>query len=185
MKNDKVNYTSVSELISELQDIKDKHGDLPVCVQGSSPIWTDLLAYYYDGGFVLQDVNDSSNYIRSRTWDPEKKLTVCTEGFPKKCINLMDTKPHEFLCCNGRPIREIDPESWQFLDEKEQEERNIFGGQFVKFRNTQVYNPDMKCYPYEAYLDSGESAIGPNMFEARENLKKIYTENKNGPTYEI
>lgn len=173
MKNDKVSYTSISEFIDELKEILDKHGDLPVCVRGASPIWTDLLAYYYDGGFALQDVNDSANYISSRTWNPEKKYTEVTKGFPKCCVNLMTYDPFETQKLNGRSVREIDPESWTFLDEEELKERKIFDGQLIQYK----YDDGQK--KYKAFLESGEFAFGDCMFDARVNLTKLYQDKKN------
>ena len=179
MKTDKVIYTPISELIKELEEIKKNHGDIPVCYNGSSPVYTDVREYYYDGGYYLKDATNIQNYISSRSRTADDKYTCITEGFPQSCVDIRGGMPGDWEdhSLNGRPVREIDPDSWEFLDKQEYEERKVFGGYIVKYAWEK--QPNAKgYYPVKAYLDSGEFAFGENMKEAREALTKIYTESK-------
>ncbi len=171
MKNDKIEYTSISEFIKELEKIKEKCGDIPVCCKGSSPIRCEVEPYYYDGGYFARDAKDPKNYLHSIT--RKEGLGISAEGFPKSCVQIYDESIWEAHKLNGRPVREIDPESWQFLDEEEKKEMDIFNGQLVKYN----YDHDQK--KYKAYLDSGEFALGEHMFGAKVNLVKLYQEKKN------
>lgn len=173
MRNKEVVYTSISELIEQLLEVKEQLGDLPVCFNGASPVYLNTRPFYYDGGYVLQDAQNPKNYKRSRSQNT-KGLTVKTEGFPDACVDILGLNPDDYLTLDNRSVREIDPESWEYLEQKEQEERNFFNGQIVRYKNDGVFDNAFGCCPYTAYLDSGESALGGCMRDARNNLKEIY-----------
>jgi hypothetical protein len=76
MRYKHLEYTTVSELIQMLQDFAAKepgNGDIPVAVDGKTPVHLSPEPYYYDGGYWLEDVerpkDDGSfiHYVRSRT----------------------------------------------------------------------------------------------------------------------
>jgi len=73
----------------------------------------------------------------------------------------------------GGSVRDVQPYKWQFLDEIEQEERNIFKGQLVKYNVLEEFDEELGCYPIIAYLDSGEQARGRNRGEARDKLEQL------------
>ena len=172
MKNDKIEYTSISELIKELEEIKEKIGDIPVCCKGSSPIRCEVEPYYYDGGYYVRDSKDPKNYLHSVT--RKEGLGGVSEGFHKSCVQIYDESIWEVHKLNGRSVREIDPENWQFLDEEEKKERDIFNGQLVKYSWEKDVDPNLKIYSCKAYIDSGEFAFGEHMFGAKQNLIKLF-----------
>ncbi len=175
MKNEYVEYTSVDDLIKELQDISKRgYGDYPVCVNGTSPIHVSSRPYYYDGGYIVRDINgDNYNFLRSRMRDESGKGLGMRPGVKETCFDLdiCDATAYEKATIDGREVREMDVETWSFLDQKEQEEMAIFGG-LVRYKLSPTVDEAMGCHPFTAYLDSGLSAIGHNMNEAKENLKK-------------
>lgn len=82
MRYKHLQYTSVAELIQQLQDFiaEDKsRADWPVAVDGNTPIFFSPEPYYYDGGYYLEDVEHPKSkdsyvhYIRSRTIAKEDK----------------------------------------------------------------------------------------------------------------
>ncbi len=177
MKNGNVEYTSVDELIVELQKIsKDGYGDYPVCVNGVSPVHVDGRLWYYDGGYLVRDATKGNyDFLRSRPRDANGNGSQRPRiGVKDRCfdIDICDPTMEDTATIDSREVRQIEPENWSFLDEKEQEEMAIFGG-LVKYKLSPTQDKKMGYHPFTAYLDSGKSAIGPSMYEAKENLKKL------------
>lgn len=83
MRYKNLEYTTVSELIQLLQDFADKDpkfANMPVAVEGNTPVYVTPEPYFYDGGYLIEDVepqHDEStyvHYVRSKTimkFDPE------------------------------------------------------------------------------------------------------------------
>jgi len=172
-----------SDLIKKLQEQVDKHGDIPVALSGEqgymSAAFPMVEPYYYDGGYCARDTDDPSNWISSRARDPKSGWTTRAPGFPDLFIKLVTAYPcDEEEKINGRPLREIDPEEWAWWDEKELEERNLFGGELVKYKVAKERDPKLDCYPYSAYLASmGLEAVGNGtMASAKEALLKKFRE---------
>ena len=175
MKNNEVVYTSISELVEQLLKIKENFGDLPVCCQGASPVHAEPRAYYYDGGYKLQDVKDRTNFKRSRSFNGTH--TVKSEGFADYCVDIFYPMPEAEDKLDNRRVREIDPDSWDYVDEMECEERKFFDGQIVQY--TTLATPDEKgYYSYQAYVSSGQIGIGRSMNMAKEELMQKYSAKK-------
>lgn len=171
-----IEYTSVDELIKELQNLSNKgYGNDPVSVNGVTSLDIGFQEYYYDGGYLLREMKHDEcssdvtrNYLRSKN--------ICKEdsSLPKIAITISDTYVNEFDTIDGRKVREIRPRTWEFLDLEEQEERNMFDGQLVKYFFENKKDEKLGCHPCHAYLADGQEAIGISMNKAKENLKKIY-----------
>jgi hypothetical protein len=169
-----------SEVIKKLQEALDKDGDLPICIKTEfgyiSQVFVSGTNFYWDGGYAAPDEADPSNWISSLT-DDQKELR---EGFYESCHTLEADGPssYEDASYNGRRIREINPESSAWLDKKELEERNMFGGELIKYENSKERSEELGCYPFIACLKSnGLSAIGDkegHMSGAKEALKIKY-----------
>lgn len=174
MKNEYVEYTSVDDLIKELKEISDKgFGDLPVCVNGVSPVQLGERPWYYDGGYIVKDANGGNwNFLRSRLRSEDGKSMGMRQGVKSSCIDIeiYDPTTEKTATIDGRPTRVMNVDTWSFLDKIEQEEMAVFGGP-VKYKLSPTYDEKLKCHPFTAYLDSGESAIGHNMADAKEKLR--------------
>lgn len=177
MRNGNVEYTSVDELIAALQKVSDDgYGDYPVCVNGASPIMSKCLGrrpWYYDGGYIVRDATKGPyDYVRSRQRGDNGR-TKMHPDVKDACIDLEICDPcvDDEATIDGRTVRDMQPETWEFLDQDEQKELAIFGG-LVQYRLSTTKDQKTGFYPVTAYLDSGESAVGANRHEARENLKK-------------
>lgn len=171
MQNDVVKYTSITDLIKDLTEALNTFGDIPVCIGGSSPIYTNPLPYYYDGGYVLQDVKDPKNFIRSKTWDKESGFTKATPGVPPNCVHLCFMLPEGgYNTLNGRDVRDIDPDTWEFLCEEEKSERDMFNGSLVNYS----YDKNFKLF--KAEIDSGEFSLGESRKVAKDNLIRLFLE---------
>ncbi len=168
MNNGTIEYTSISELIEELTKLKDRCGDIPVCIDGRTPIFISSRPYFYDGGYYAQDASDPWNTLSSRDGGG------CRENMPDNCVDLESRAYEDCDKFNGRLAREIDPDSFNYLDMLEQKERQIFHGQIVRYIWPKEKDPD-GFYRVTAYLDSGESAKGACMKDAREALTALYT----------
>ena len=169
MDNGIINYTTVGELIEELK----KYDPIaPVCLNGCALVYVDARPWYYDGGYVAQDSKDVSNYKRSK--DYSLGNASMGEGFHTFCVDLVQNHPDSDDKVEGRSIREIDSESWEYLEKIELEEKNIFGGQIVKYRGAKAYSEEFKCWPMTAYLDSGEEATASCMRDAKNELIVIW-----------
>jgi hypothetical protein len=171
MKNEQIEWVSIDDLIRMLQEEKERldgDGTIPVCLNGISTIWLVPKPYYYDGGYYAVDAEDKTNVKHSRTGQG------VTPGFHDTCVDLWALNDDHDMKVNGRPVKEIDPKTWAFYDKLEQEERAIFGGQVVQYRLLEEKNEEWGCYPFEAYLDSGETALGPCMKDAKETLIEVY-----------
>lgn len=164
MKNSKIEWTSVQELIDMLQvEVANGYGDIPVCVKGMTPIALDYGNTWYDGGYVAADVNDRSNLITSKN----------NINFPKECIHLYRPDPEKL---NGRPEREIDLEFWEDWCKRELEERNFFDGELAKYKASPEKNLSTNNFPTIAYLERANiSAAGESMNSAKEALKLKYS----------
>lgn len=178
MKNGDVEYTSVDELIAELQKVSEKgFGDYPVCVNGASPVSIGGREWYYDGGYLVRDATKGNyDYLRSRPRDENGNSSPKPHPDVKeRCfdIDMCDPTWNDKATIDGRAVRDMDVETWGFLDEKEQEEMAIFGG-LVKYKLSPTRDKKRGCHPFTAYLDSGESAIGSSMYEAKEKLKEQF-----------
>jgi hypothetical protein len=176
MKNGNVEYTSVDELIVELQKIsKDGHGDYPVCVNGVSPVFVDSRPSHYDGGYLVRDASKGNyNFLRSCPRDEDGNRTGIHPDVKDMCFDVMSCDPtgEDTATIDGRTVRDIEPETWSFLDAIEQKEMVDFGG-LVKYKIASKVDKEMGYFPFTAYLESGESAIGSNMKNAREALKLV------------
>lgn len=168
-------YTKLSELISELQKVLDTSGDMPVCACGDegwvATVWPDVQPYYYDGSYYIQDgvgPNGKANFVKGRDLY-SKDNSIGSSVMKLKCYYMEDDTNF-----NGRPIREINPGEWTWLDEFEQEQRAKFGGETPKFRGLKYFNKEMGCYPVEAFLENGLFAEGRNIKEAEDNLAKKF-----------
>lgn len=79
MRYKHLQYTSVAELIQQLQDFvsEDKsRADWPVAIEGNTPIFFAPEPYWYDGGYYLEDAERPEgyvHYVRSRTIANEDK----------------------------------------------------------------------------------------------------------------
>lgn len=82
MRYKHLEYTSVAELIQQLQEFvaTDKNrANWPVAVDGNTPVFIISEPYYYDGGYYLEDVEHPKgqdsyvHYVRSRTIAKEDK----------------------------------------------------------------------------------------------------------------
>jgi len=181
MINGKVEYTSVDELIKELQEISDRGlGDHPVCVNGVSPVHVSGRGYYYDGGYIVRDATKGNfDFVRSRMTNKKGRTTGMHPDVKDTCfdIDICDPTWDDEATIDGRTVRDMNPETWAFLDENEQEEMALFGG-IVKYKLSKTKDENLNCYPYIAYLDSGESAVGSNMHNAKQNLAKIFDKGK-------
>lgn len=177
MRHDNVEYTSVDELITELQQISnDGYGDYPVCVNGVSPVHVSSRPYYYDGGYLVRDATKGKyDFLRSRLRNSKGKMLGMRPGVKDRCFDVDICNPtmDDEATIDGRTVRDMDVETWGFLDEKEVEEMAMFGG-LVKYKLAQKRDEKLGCHPFTAYLDSGESAVGRSMHEAKENLKKQF-----------
>lgn len=169
MNNGIINYTTVGELIEELKKF---NVDAPVCINGCAEVYTDARPWYYDGGYIARDAKNPNNFLRSK--DYSKGNASLGEGFYICCVDLVPQNPEDGHSIEGRSVREIDPDSWAFLEKIEMEERNIFANQTVKYEGTGSYSEEFKCYPVKAYLDSGEFAIAECMRDAKDQLIKIW-----------
>jgi len=175
MKNEHIEWVSIDDLIGMLEDKKALlGGDTPVCVSGISALDVYQKEYYYDGGYCALDVNDRWNVIRSKNYDGA--YVGKTPGFNKNCVVLRGRSDESYMRHNGRPVRECDPEVWEWLDLQEQEERTQCKGQLIKYKVLEEYDKEMKCYPMVAYLDSGEEALGNCPAVAKTNLIALYRE---------
>ncbi len=174
----KYQYTKISDLITELEKIKESHGDVAVATCGdegwAATVYPDLQPYYYDGGFYVQETgpgpNGQKNFVSSRKIDlkdPENKPLTFV-------VKLKGVYFEDDTNFNGRPIREINPGDFTWLDDMEQEIRMKFGGELPKYRWLKYFNQEMQCYPAEAFLESGLSALGKNIKEAQEALAEKY-----------
>lgn len=169
MKTDKYEYTLISELISELEQAKEKFGNIPVTVRHCSPIFLNVMPYYYDGGYVVSDVNNIHSKFSSKDYSNGKGCSL-REGLPNSFLDLQIIIPDSEEKLNGRSVREIDTEGWSFLCEMENEERQLFNGQLIN------YQWDKEKNQQKAYLASGEFAYGKSLHEAKLNLIKVYNE---------
>lgn len=181
MKNEHIEFTSVDDLITELQEIsKGGYGDYPVCINGTSPVFVSSRPYYYDGGYIVRDASkDCSDFLRSRVRDEKSGYTGMRKdvGMKDQCFDVQSLDPtwDDEATIDGRTVRNMDVETWSFLDKKEQEEAAIFNGQLVKYQFAKKYDKKYKCHPFTAYLESGESAIGASMHDAKEKLKEQFS----------
>lgn len=182
MKNNHIEYTSVDDLITELQTISKKgFGEYPVCVNGVSPVHVSSRPYYYDGGYLVRDATKGNyDFLRSRTRDENGKSLGMRPGVKDRCFDINTCNPtmSDHASIDGRTVRDMDVETWSFLDEKEQEEIQTFGG-LVQYKLAKEKDDKLNCYPFTAYLESGESATGSSMYKARENLKKQFSKEEN------
>lgn len=175
MKDGKLNYTSVAELAAELDKIiKAGHGDYPVCINGIAYAFIGSRPYYYDGGYwAIEDDAHNTNekgrsFLRSRT-------NLANDiGFKSNCYDIRTIEPEPEDTLDGRLIQQIDTECWNYLDEREQEERKIFDGQLVKYEHLKERSKELDCYPVKAYLASGEQAIGSSIEIAKKALIEVY-----------
>lgn len=173
MDNGIIKYTTVGELIEELK----KYDPVsPICLNGCASVYVDARPWYYDGGYVAQDSKDSDNYKRSK--DYSSGLAKLGKGFHTFCVDLIPNSPSDEDKIENRRVREIDSDSWEFLEKIEMEERNIFGGQIVRYKGFGAYSEEFKCWPVIAYLDSGEQAIASCMKDAKDELIKIWRGNE-------
>lgn len=176
----KPTFTMASELIKQLQEIVDLHGDLPVATWSSdfgyiSSSHAFAEQYYWDGGYCAPVIEDEC-----LNWMPSRSNNGLTEGFPQYYIKLQTnevlTKGTNKL--NGRPLGEIHPEDWRWYEEMGIEERNIFDGEFVKYKVSAERDARTSSYPSIAFLEStGLSAVGEESgcsADAREALEKKY-----------
>lgn len=174
MKNEHIEWISIDDLIQMLEEQKGAHegdGTVPVCVNGISAFFLNPMPYYYDGGYFALDAQDVHNVKHSRDGQQMSK------GFHKSCVELCarDDDPH--MRFEGRSVMEVDPDRWDWYDKQQQEERAIFDGQLIKFTVAKERHEEWDCYPFTAHVDSGESAMGRNMKDAKEALRKIYEPN--------
>lgn len=69
MRFNHLEFTTVSELIKLLQDFADKDpkfANMPVAVDGNTPVYITPEPYFYDGGYLIEDVerqHDESTYV--------------------------------------------------------------------------------------------------------------------------
>lgn len=180
MQNKQIKYTSIDELIEMLLDVKKDHPDAAVCVNGVSAVFTIARPWYYDGGYVAQDVTNTSNFLRSRA-ERMEGMTTKAEGFPGVCVDLVSQEPagDDLYSLDGRSVRDIDPEGWDFLDEQESRERGLFGEliQYEWTKNTRMADGH-NCAEIRAFLSSGLSALGTSRKEAKDALTLIFKESE-------
>lgn len=171
--NEYIKWTSVDDLIQQLEEIKaNRNGDgtIPVCINGISDIELTDLPFYYDGGYNAVDVNDDTNIVHSKTTNPKGYIEK-TPGFHDIRIDLREaTTDEEDSKVNGRSVMEIDPYNWNWYIEMQQKEKN------EEYESKLWY-----CYPFEAsvcFYEEGYTgrvtALGRNMAEARNNLLEEY-----------
>ena len=164
----KPKFLTVAQMIEELEKYD---GDLPVAIDGVSDWIVDKIPFYYDGGFLAPSEESHNNYLSSKVGSPTG--TKKGEGFPNTFLRITSGDPNmsKNNKINGRSIREIDPDGWDFLEIEEMKERNIFDGEIVRYIGSKTKDEKLGCYPMKAYLDSGMEAIGTgNMSSARETL---------------
>lgn len=173
-------YTKISDLIAELTAVLQERGDLPVTVRHATPVFTNVMPYYYDGGYTVRTADGA--YVTSR--DYERGDSDVRPGLPETFVDLASSQPNadDWNVVNGRSVREIDPDTWQYLEEQEAEERLIFSGQLVKYRidNHPSGEGNNRCYMQTAYLPSGEEGRGPSMADAKAALIRAYQEKHGG-----
>jgi hypothetical protein len=173
MKNEYITWVSVDELIEKLEKIKkDLGGDgtVPVCINSMSDLCVSSRPFYYDGGYFARSSENLNNVLPSRNKD-RNGLSL---GFNGNCIDISARLPEDNELLEGRLVMEIDPDNWDWLDKQQQEERAEFGGQLIKYRVQKEKDPIWNCYPFRAYLDSGEEAFGPCMKDAKDALRIVY-----------
>lgn len=171
MENKYIKWISIDDLIKMLEEEKAElggDGTVPVCINGISSIWLDRLPYYYDGGYCAIDVKDETNVMHSRSGHG---MSI---GFHQTRIDLRALDDDEDLKVEGRPVVEIDPDNWNWYIDRQQKERTQFDGQLVQYKLLKEKNEEMGCYPFKAFLDSGESALGRNIAEAKKALLEKY-----------
>lgn len=93
MKNDKIEYTTIDELITQLQEIKKLFPDHAICVNGYTPVFLIARPYYYDGGFAAQ-ASAGHEFLSSRDQNSQG-FTYKREGFPNGCIDIVSREPEE------------------------------------------------------------------------------------------
>lgn len=182
MENEHIKWTSIDDLIQLLEEIKTKHngdGTIPVCINGLSDIELTDLPFYYDGGYSAIDVNDDTNVIHSKITN-SKGYTEKTPGFHDRRIDLTEPGDDIYSKVNGRSVLEIDPYNWNWYIQLQQEERDQFDGQLVKYRILKEKNEKWGCYPVEASVSCERLilgriiSLGRNMVEAKKNLLEEY-----------
>lgn len=173
MNNGVIEYKTVGELIEEL---KKCDPNAPVCIGGCAEVYVDSRPWYYDGGYIAKDAKNPNNFRRSK--DYSGGSARMGDGFYIHCVDLLPQNPEEDHSLDGRKIREIDSDSWSFLEKIESEERTIFDNQIVQYKGTGEFSKEFGCYPVIAYLESGESAIAGCMSDAKKELIKIWRQNE-------
>ena len=170
-------YTKLSDFIAELQSIHAQFGDIPVCIGTeygfSAYTYPEVQPYFYDGGYKIQDgigSNGKPNFISSRKIDLKDPANKDLNS----CIKLKGYYMEDDDNFENRPLRQVIPEEFIWLDEIEQKDRLLFGGELPQYRSTTQLDPQGRGYLTEAFLSSGMSYRGINMNEAKKGLAEKF-----------
>lgn len=95
MKNEHIEYTTVSELIAQLQELSDRLGpETAVAVNGVSKLYVIDKPYYYDGGYyAVAKVDGIEKHVHSKHY--VSGGVTLQKGFVPSVIHLIEDQTTE------------------------------------------------------------------------------------------
>ena len=111
-KKKEPNLKKISDMISDLEEIKKRHGDLPVAVHGHAEGWlsnifyTEVVHDYYDGGYIFS-VDDPLNNFHQEHWAHSRNADK-EYSMPGIFVRIRSDEPDAELVKNSKVIYKSD-----------------------------------------------------------------------------
>lgn len=169
-------YTSVSDLITQLQLVRNNLGDIPVVLSTnkglSSCLRASVLPFYMEGGFLLQkgvNSNNKPNWVQSKKDFNTPFTFPCDQAL--YLTNVFIDKDDTF---KDIEVQNLDPKAYANLDELERFQRNRFGGSIPNIKFEKIGEQLL----FVAQLSNGLKGYGKTRAEAMDLLEMKLLQSK-------